>query len=838
MAFNDDDLEKKLIQLGMVSDTLASAWGKGAKSATARAIAEENLSEDIKKRLGKNKEEADQLAKKIISDERSLRKQEENDAKRLAAANKLITDFKGLAVGSINASQAIYSSDKAFSSVTPTLELVGTAAKAVASAFTGIVTGIPIISGLSEASNKLLGEGIDISTQVATMMLNNAQQYVDTYTNLSKIGLNFGGNLERMTEAAAEGGMSLMNYQKFVTSSIESLKNMGGTVDQAAGRITKMSQAALKNNDRLLVEYGGYDQVADALANFTGMLSKAGVDTVRIQSQLTETSGKYLESLKIMEAVTGKTAKQQQSEQEKALQNAAFAREIARVTATEGPAAAAAIMQGLSEVSATMGEAGADVYKEYAATGHIMSETNQLYLSQLSTQGKVIMGMADNAKQYKGDTKGRVNANAELLSSNKASMDAQAKFQDAIVNLAFLLTDGPGAKINQFMAEWYNTNEKRENYTKAKDKAIADAKDKEGAALKGVAGAYDAQNKTQQAMDKRTQDSIGNMGSLVVTLNNLNVKLLDTFGPSLTTAVDLFAKGISKIAKQLGIQAPRGLSSTVEAELAGTPDQMISSELGGQVLETGKAARAATGKITANAMEKTQKTGGAWLDQDHSQATLSAPIEQGGFALKMAPDHPDIQRDNANLDPNTIRAAAIIQELLGDHFAGITGMNDNHHKDLNSLHNKGLAFDFVTSPAPESEEDSADIMSKMQAQLNLMGIKNAEIKDEYFHPSAGATGKHFHVGLKALRKGGMIGDGELAVVGDGGPEVVQGPGKVTSVAETESLSATLIALNDKFDTLINTMSKYGELEKDLLTDLVDVVNDHKDISEKHLWASA
>jgi hypothetical protein len=630
--------------------------------------------------------------------------------------------------------------------------MMGQVVKTVSSALSGLTSGIPILEGVTAGTNKIIGVGIDITTQVAKMQLENAQMFVDTYTKLSQVGLNFGGNMDDMVKAAGEGGMSLMNYQKFVLANTESLKNMGGTMDQAASRVMKMSKSALENNSRLLIEMGGYDAVAGALANFSGMLTKAGVNTVSIQGQMNATSAKYLESLKMIEAVTGLTAKEQQKEQEEAMKNVAYQRKIREL----GPEEAAAMNAQLIEVTAMFGKSGADYYKELAATGRIISEQNLMYNAFGSGYAKTIDGMNANRIAFGKDTEGRLKANADTLKSNKGAIDATLAANAANDSLAYAVKEGVLPTIAQFNSDVLTGTEKRENYLDATTKAIADQRKSEGESSKGAIKGTEELNKTQMKMDKLNQSQIGKMGDLVVTLNQLQVKLIETFGPKLTTAVNMFGDAIKKIAKELGIQAPTKISSAIDNELRDTGVEIDPST--GTATGVG-AQRSAVGTTSLKAQSKYSKKGTVAFTKSNA-ADLGLKIASGGTV-----------NEKDGTDPASIQAAALIQDLFGDHFGGFTSVGPRGKPEKgNSYHTTGQALDFVLKEEP-TDEDGKALIEKIRKHLRANGLKDLEILDEYNHPSDRATGKHFHVAVDKLMAKGGITEGP-SIAGEAGPEAV------------------------------------------------------------------
>jgi hypothetical protein len=98
--------------------------------------------------------------------------------------------------------------------------------------------------------------------------------------------------------------------------------------------------------------------------------------------------------------------------------------------------------------------------------------------------------------------------------------------------------------------------------------------------------------------------------------------------------------------------------------------------------------------------------------------------------------------------PRLIELAKQVQELYPG--AQFTALNDLYHQrnSPNSKHTKGLAFDFVTNPAPKDARQAADI----KAQVASLGF--SKVLDEYYSDrNANTTGGHFHA---ELAQGGIV----------------------------------------------------------------------------------
>ena len=103
----------------------------------------------------------------------------------------------------------------------------------------------------------------------------------------------------------------------------------------------------------------------------------------------------------------------------------------------------------------------------------------------------------------------------------------------------------------------------------------------------------------------------------------------------------------------------------------------------------------------------------------------------------------DVQADGRLLDERLIKLAKMAQSQIKG-FQVITSLNDRFHaeKYSTSQHALGRAMDFTLDHRPGEEEGQ-----RIVQQLKSMGAHY--VIDEYNHPSAGATGGHFHAQVSA-----------------------------------------------------------------------------------------
>ena len=227
MADLDPKLLEKLEKMGIILDTANAsldANNKGIRSATANAILEEQarrkLIDNLKTSLNLSKQEAQQLADKIkqeeeLADQREdeLKKEESRSKKRDDFIKRLSEEVTKFATSSVSASQSIYNSNKSFTAVLPTLQLVSDTVSTVIEATGKMLSGVGVsITGFgfntgkaSEAIAGFVDAGSKLAFAQAKIQIENAQKFVDTYSALSKVGLSFGGAVEEMRQSAKIG---------------------------------------------------------------------------------------------------------------------------------------------------------------------------------------------------------------------------------------------------------------------------------------------------------------------------------------------------------------------------------------------------------------------------------------------------------------------------------------------------------------------------------------------------------------------------------------------------------------------------------------------------------
>ena len=108
----------------------------------------------------------------------------------------------------------------------------------------------------------------------------------------------------------------------------------------------------------------------------------------------------------------------------------------------------------------------------------------------------------------------------------------------------------------------------------------------------------------------------------------------------------------------------------------------------------------------------------------------------------------------------TFALAHDVQKMLGNNLKYFSAFNDKYHQGTNSLHTKGLAFDFTI----KDPKNSGVVANQIRSYLTSLGLSKGDFRviDEYKNPSGRATGGHIDVAFKnsqaAAKLAAMKGD--------------------------------------------------------------------------------
>lgn len=791
------ELDPKILEefqkLGLVADTLKASFKAGtnaSKSATLEALNEIKAQKELIKTLKefgyKTDDAAIAMAKKIKAEEKSAAEEEkrivrekEIDELRKAAVKKAVEDLKSFAVTSVQASQSIYNSNEAYTAVIPTLNLMGTALKASLQAIAGLASGIPFIGGVSEGASKLVGAAVDISVAVASAQLQNAQKYINTYTALSKVGVTFGGAIEKMRQSAADGGMALDDYQKFITSNIQNLSILGGSTEDGAARVSKFGKTIADSNPKLLAMYGSFDALQGATSDYMAIQARYGIDISKNDKDLTAGAKEYLFNMKELSALTGKNADELKKAEEERAKSAAYDLALSRMGREEGQNTRNAI----EFAQKNFGDVAAKYAQEFIATnGNVTSEAALQFKAMYPEISKTVDMTLGATKQ---GTEAFNKQSAEIIQARIEMNRKEVEAREGLFKLQAGGVQGPMLEMaNNVGAAFLKNINASSGMIKTIDQMIADRNKGPSSATVSYADTIKGLRDFKMGMDAITEKNLPQTGKLVTSLLEIQEKIDDVFGKRLISATNLVIRGLIRLGNALpGGNEPAGpVAGNIPQ---GNDRQSVARR--NAILNANPEDKQSPAVKRAYAAESAKR-------QTDDVSKFNAKIKQGpNGALKEGKTYDS-------------KIADILNSYVNEKFpiSQITGLNDAYHSETDSKHALGRAVDFTLAAKPTREEGQ-----QIVAQLKDLGF--TFVQDEYNNNSNRKTGDHIHAQLKA----GGITNG-TSIAGEAGPEAV------VPLPDGRTIPV-------KMDT--------GELV-DAIRELIAIAKDQRDNSEKLLWTQS
>jgi hypothetical protein len=799
----DPKIQEIFDRLGIKLESTAAGLGKlsaatkdQVKSATAQALAQAKAHKDLLKSIdeqlaasGKrgraSKQELEAIAKKIKQEEElfdqaaaSAKQQKDLDDKRTDGVKKLLKDLGSMGSSAVGASSSFYASDKAFTAVSGTLDLMGSALKATIEAAGLALSGVTVLGfsagRATEGLGKLAIAAIDVGTKVAQMQLEMTQGYTDAFDKLAMTGMTFGGNISNMAAAAHAAGIDLRTYSQFVVRNVDALSQMGGTVEQASTRILRMGRAAIDGNNKMLMLYGGVDGVNDALAGYEQLLAKTGYNTVTNQEKVTAGSSAYLTNLKLLSELTGKDVKTLQKEQDDAMRDLAF-RQKMRDIQEQDPKKFARIMQDVSLAVQYGGKEVADQLKEKIALDGDIISADQIRMQAFNGAADNFTTAMFNAQNLEGDA--RMAAIKQAVTNYQTQFAIESQNKKELIQLGqYAGTEFTKRILEQERAQM-DTQAARLSVEKSFEAVMENIRSNLDADSVQVAELKKDNIKGRIDVDKVIAANVEKVAVIARQLTDLQTGLITAFGPTLTDAVNQATEALLRLAGSV----PGGKKTTTGAE--------VDVDYGNAAVNMDGVPIIAP-DVPVGAPAPVAKPG----------TSTGATVSSKGLKLKAGAE------EKGKSEDKLYAVAKVVAEMMGGDYKYFSGLRD---RDGDSSHSVGRAFDLVLNDPAKY----ADALAKIK---KVEGVDFAQFEPKGFVNKNGSvsTGDHIHAEIKAAQ-GGVIASttgGTDVTVGEGGRDELITPLK-----------------NGKLPGMDELIVQVQQM--------ISVLKDHRDISDKILHAT-
>jgi hypothetical protein len=404
----------------------------------------------------------------------------------------------------------------------------------------GALESIPIVGGLIGGIGQLLVSTID--------------NQIDTFRDLSKVGIDFGENLYEASYQAFKTSLSLEAYSGVISSNSEMLAKLGGTAGGGAKAFTGLLQGVSKNS-KLFLQLGmTMEEVSEYTADYVTQQQRLGRGERLSSKQTLASAQAYIKEVDKLAKATGK----QRDEISGAMNEVSNDKRLKGVLAGLDETARLAVTSTVTMLSARDAELG-EAVKEMIAMGGVPYSESAVALSLLNpgiaaatkALGDGVPGAADMLTAEIEKARQTV---LKMSTAEKDSLAVRAAMGDQVA-LTTLSVLGLGNLVESVSAAQIEQAKKQKAIDEGRAKTVLDFEQT----------ITDTRNKMKNALI----DS-GIFASVTLVLSNITTKfqeLMDegggiskiksaatSFGTAITGLMESFQKGtlMEDIGKYLG----------------------------------------------------------------------------------------------------------------------------------------------------------------------------------------------------------------------------------------------------------------------------------------------
>ena len=413
---------------------------------------------------------------------------------------------------------------------------------------TGALESIPIVGGLIGGIGQLLISTID--------------NQIDTFRDLSKVGIDFGENLYEASYMATKTSLTMEQYQGVITTNAEMLAKLGGSAGNGAKAFTALLGNVSKNSQLFLQLGMTMEEVSEYTADYVTQQQRLGRGERLSSKQSLASAQAYIKEVDKLAKATGK----QRDEISGAMNEVSNDKRLKGVMAGLDETARLAITSTVTMLSARDAELG-EAVKEMIATGGVPISEMSIALSLLNpgiaaatkALNEGVPGAADML------TKEIEKARQTVLKMSKAELDSlavRAAMGDQIA-LTTLSVLGLGNMVEAVTAADIEQEKKRKALEEGRAKKLLDFEQT----------ITDTRNKMKNALiDSGIFDSITTvLNSITTKFKELTTKegglgkiesAAKSFGTVITNLMESFQKGT--LMKDIGKYLSDGLNKLGE----------------------------------------------------------------------------------------------------------------------------------------------------------------------------------------------------------------------------------------------------------------------------------
>jgi len=235
-----------------------------------------------------------------------------------------------------------------------------------------------VLGSFADLDKSLTGAAakIPLFGQTYARSVKATEELVNAFQAASSVGASFGGSILNLSNAAAQGGMTIDEYTRFVRQNANAFRLLGGSVETGRKRFESISKELRTSGLMTQLTALGYTsaEVNETAAKYIELVSMMGRQQNMSVQELAIRSANYAKEIDMLAKVTGETREQQMDAQKQLLADAQFQAKIDNMSVDSAKALMAFInglepaMRPIAKDIIATGSATTDLSRKFAAT--------------------------------------------------------------------------------------------------------------------------------------------------------------------------------------------------------------------------------------------------------------------------------------------------------------------------------------------------------------------------------------------------------------------------------------------------------------------------------------
>ena len=508
-----------------------------------------------------------------------------------ARATNLANGFNQLIGAAVSATMAmttiassIYGTDKAFTSVIPTLDAINSMFGKVVTAMGQLGSGASIagfsFGRASEAVASFASTTLDIMTNLAKFQLETSQKMADASVEVAKFGASFGGGITTLVNRLGQTGIPLQMFSRMVANNAEDLGRMGLGMKNSALKVAGFAQKLIETDDRFIALYGSFDEVAKSVAQYQALQTQLGDVQSKDLAQQARDTGEYLLRMREISAITGKQAETLRKEEEGRRRQLDYNLKLGRL----GEDARKNVMEGMAVAGKIFGDQGAKYAEEYFATGGKIFSKEAIQFQAMNQEAANAIAQMFDPNELNRDRAGYREGYSNMLRQAAPQLEAFAKSMEDFAELnrsannpiLKSMTETGSSIVENLknldtivkqvrelegnrLKEYTTVTEERKRLVDGVEVLVKETVTKSlDPAVAAFATATREMISTQTMLDQNVVKNMAGMTDLVVFLNKVTQgilstqqTLIDTIKSITTASIDELKESTSTLAKEI-----------------------------------------------------------------------------------------------------------------------------------------------------------------------------------------------------------------------------------------------------------------------------------------------